>query len=64
MGSDVADVAVLIAALQTPRPTVREATVWRIVELMSAAPVAPRASRAAAPDPASPSVTWSALGAS
>jgi TonB family protein len=63
MGPDAADVAVLIAALQSPRPAIREATVWRIVELMaSGAPVAPALATAAAPDPASPSVTWERFG--
>ena len=59
----LADVAVLIAALQSPRPAIREATIWRVVEQMaSGAPVAPALAAAAAPDPASPSVTWERFG--
>jgi len=57
------DVAVLIAALQSPRPAIREATIWRVVEQMAdAGPIAPTLAAAARPDPASADVTWERFG--
>ena len=58
-----ADAAVLIAALQSPRPAIREATIWRLVEGMAdAGPIAPTLVAAARPDPASADVTWERFG--
>ena len=58
-----ADAAVLIAALQSPRPAIREATIWRVVEQMAdAGPIAPTLATAARPDPASADVTWERFG--
>jgi protein TonB len=58
-----ADVAVLIAALQSPRPEIREVTIWRVVEQMSGGvSMAPALAAAAVPDPASPQATWERFG--
>lgn len=58
-----ADVAVLIAALHSARPAIREATIWRVVEQMSGGvSMAPALAAAAVPDPASPDVTWERFG--